>query len=77
MSKRDEKIIKILHSDKAPKKYQGKEVVVLGGKIYTFPKDDKKAGKLLNNLIKKFPGVTPTITFIPKPGTIYIMTTFK
>ncbi len=73
MSKQDEKIIQALHSEKAPKKYQGKEVVILGGRVYSLPEDDKKAQEFFYKLIKKFPKLTPTLTFIPKPGTIYVV----
>ena len=69
---KDQKVIKTLLSDRAPKKYQGKEVVVIEGKVYLFPKDDKKAGEFLNSLIKKHPGSIPTLTFVTKPG-MYIL----
>lgn len=72
MSKKDEKIIQTLHSDKAPKKYQGKEVVVLGGRVYIMPEDDKKVGEFINKLIAKHPKLTPSLTFVPRPGT-YIL----
>ena len=72
MSKKDEKIIQKLHSDKAPKKYQGKEVAVVAGKVYLMPEDDKKAGGFINKLLSKHPKLTPALTFVPKPGT-YIL----
>ena len=73
MSKKDERIIKILHSDKAPKKYQGKEVVVLEGKIYVMPKDDKKVGEFINKLVAKHPNSTPALTFVPRPGAYILL----
>lgn len=72
MSKKDEKIIQTLHSDKAPKKYQGKQVAVFRGKTYLLPEDDKKSGEFINKLLKEHPKSTPTITFAPKHGT-YIL----
>lgn len=69
---KDQKVIGTLLSDKAPKKYQGKQVIVLNGKVYLPPDDDKKAGEFLYRLIKQHPKLTPTLTFVPKPG-MYIL----
>lgn len=76
-SQSDQKIISTLLSDKAPKKYQGKEVVILGGEIYTLPKDDKKAANFFNKLIKENPDKIPTLVDVPKANMTYILPTFK
>ncbi len=68
----DQKIISSLLSGKAPKKYEGKEVVVQKGEIYILPSNDKGASNLLNSLIKKHSGIVPTLVSVPKHGT-YIL----
>ncbi len=72
MSKLDEKILTSLLSGKTAKKYEGKQVVIIGGEVYVLPQDDNKSKEVLNKLIAKHPKVTPTITFVPKHGT-YIL----
>lgn len=74
---RDQKIISALLSNKAPKKYQGKEVVVLDGKVYQFPEDDKQAANFFNKLIKRNLGKTPTLVDVPKANMTYILSTIK
>lgn len=73
MSRKDQKIISTLLSDKVPRKYQGKQVVVCGGEVYVLPREDKKAGDFINRLVEKHPGSTPTITFVPKQGTYILL----
>jgi len=72
MKKGKEKILSTLLSGKAAKKYQGKQVVIFDQQVYILPENDKEAAKLVNSLIVKKPGITPTITFVPKQGT-YIL----
>ena len=72
MKTQEDKILTNLLSGRSAKKYEGRQVVVVGGKIYILPYDDKKSKELLNNLISKHPKSTPTITFVPKHGT-YIL----
>lgn len=72
----DQKIISSLLEGKAPKKYEGKEVVVQNGEIYILPSDDKRASNLLNSLIKRNSGVVPTLVSVPKHGT-YILIIHK
>ena len=72
MKKDKEKILSTLLSGKAAKKYQGKQVVIFDQQVYILPENDKEAAKLVNSLIVKKPGITPTITFVPKQGT-YIL----
>lgn len=72
MKKSDAKILQTLLSGRAGKKYEGKQVVICAGEVYIFPQDDNKSKDFLNELIRKHPTVTPTITFVPKQGT-YIL----
>lgn len=68
MNRQDEKILTNLLSGKTAKKYEGKQVVIVEGKIYILPQDDKKSKEFLNKLIAINPKATPTITFVPKHG---------
>lgn len=72
MNRQDDKILTNLLSEKAAKKYEGKQVVIFGGEIYILPANDNKSKEVLNNLIAKHPKIMPTITFVPKHGT-YIL----
>lgn len=72
MKTQEEKIITNLLSGRTAKKYEGRQVVIMGGKVYILPYDDKKSKDVLNKLITKHPKATPTITFVPKHGT-YIL----
>lgn len=69
MTIQNDKLLATLLSGKAPKKYEGKQVVVCAGQAYILPPNDRKAKKFLNRLITQNPGATPTITFVPKHGT--------
>lgn len=71
----NEKILATLLSDKAAKKYEGKQVVVFGGEVYILPENDRKAKQFLNKLMTERPKVTPTITFVPKHGTYILIVT--
>mgnify|MGYP001567248286 CR=1 FL=1 len=71
--KDDQKTIANLLSGKVSKKYQGKEVVVMEGKVYLLPENDEQSKNLINKLIQEHPGLTPTITFVPKHGTYILL----
>ena len=51
--------------------YQGKHVVMVGGKVYT-AKTGKKAGQILEKVHRTYPGQTPQITFIPDADTLIL-----
>lgn len=68
MNRQDDRILTSLLSGKTAKKYEGKQVIIIGGEVYILPKDDKKSKEILNRLISKHPKATPTITFVPKHG---------
>lgn len=72
MKTQEDNILTSLLSGKTAKKYEGRQVVIVEGKVYVLPYDDKKSKEVLNKLISKHPKVTPTITFVPKAGT-YIL----
>lgn len=72
MKTQDDKILTNLLSGRTAKKYEGRQVVIVEGKVYVLPYDDKKSKQVLNKLISKHPKATPTITFVPKHGT-YIL----
>ncbi|GEM_PF-4485118 len=72
MKRQNEKILTNLLSGKTAKKYEGKQVVICGGQVFVFPKDDNKSKEMLDKLITKYPNSTPTIAFVPKHGT-YIL----
>jgi hypothetical protein len=67
-----EEILSMLLSGKVAKKYRGKQVVIFDRQVFILPENDEKAAKFVNSLIAKKPGITPTITFVPKQGT-YIL----
>lgn len=73
MKKQDEKILTNLLSGKAAKRYEGKQVVICAGRVFVFPKDDKKSRELLGKLIAKYPKEAPTIAFVPKQGTYILL----
>lgn len=72
MKTQDDKILTNLLSGKAAKRYEGKQVVIIGGEAHILPRSDKKSKETINSLINKYPNTTPTITFVPKHGT-YIL----
>lgn len=72
MKKTDKTVIAALLSGKGPKKYEGKEVVVLKGKVYLLPDDDQEAKEFFDNLIVKNPKATPTLVDVPTRD-IYIL----
>lgn len=61
-----EKTIAALLSGKLGKKYQGKQVVVLGDKVQIIPKTKTEATKLFKKLEKKLPNQTPAIVYVPR-----------
>ena len=53
-------------------KYQGKHIIVIGGKIYA-AKTGKESARQLEELLKKYPKETPSITYIPKVDTLILI----
>lgn len=72
MKTQEDKILTNLLSGKSAKKYEGRQVVIVEGKVYVLPYDDKKSKEVINKLISKHPKAIPTVTFVPKAGT-YIL----
>lgn len=61
-----EKTIAALLSGKLGKKYQGKQVLVLGREVHIIPKTKIEATKLFKKLDKKSPDQTPAIVYVPR-----------
>ena len=53
-------------------KYQGKHLVVLGGKIYA-TKTGMAQVKLLEKLMKRYPHEKPSIAYIPEANTLILI----
>ena len=71
-SLQDKELIDRLLSGTAEEKYQGKQVVIMGGRIFILPEDDQKAVTLVEDLEKKHPNQIPHLVFVPRPET-YIL----
>ena len=67
-----DKIIDKLLSGKAEKKYQGKQVVIMGDQVHILPDDDRASVELVNKLEKKYPKQIPHLLFVPRSET-YIL----
>jgi hypothetical protein len=67
MTKR-QKLINLVYSNS---KYWGRHVIILGDKIYS-AKSGAKASKMLEELMKKNPSDTPTLTYVPKTDTLIL-----
>lgn len=52
-------------------KYKGKHVVLAGDKIYT-AKTGEGASKILLDVRKKYPNLTPEIAYLPKAHTLIL-----
>ncbi len=59
--------IAALLAGKLGKKYQGKQVVVIGDEVHIIPKTKIEATKLFKKLDKKAPNQTPAIVYVPRP----------
>lgn len=68
----NETVVDKLLSGTAGEKYQGKQVVIIGGKIHILPEDDRESAELVNRLEQKHPDQTPHLVFVPRPET-YIL----
>ena len=53
-------------------KYQGKHIIIIDGKIYA-AKTGKESARQLEELLKKYPKETPSITYIPKVDTLILI----
>lgn len=51
--------------------YRGKHIVMIAGKVFT-AKTGKEASKIFDMVTKKYPGKTPTITYIPKDDALIL-----
>lgn len=63
----------IAEASKTPR-YQGKHVVIAGGEIHILSTKSKTRRKrLLTSLVKKYPKLTPVITFVPKENALILL----
>lgn len=53
-------------------KYQGKHIIVIGGKIHA-KETGRESAKQLEKLLKRYPKETPSITYIPKADTLILI----
>lgn len=60
---------KILYKISRSPKYQGKHVIIIGGKIYA-TKTGQARTELLEKLLKKYPKEVPLITYMPKEDSL-------
>ena len=51
--------------------YKGKHVIVIAGKVFT-AQSGREANRLLDRLEKRYPKLTPAITYIPKEDTLIL-----
>ena len=65
-------LINALLSGKMGKKYEGKHVVVIGGKAHILPFEGKESAEIIGSLEKKHPKETPHLVFVPREET-YIL----
>ncbi|KKS85605.1 MAG: hypothetical protein UV59_C0006G0061 [Candidatus Gottesmanbacteria bacterium GW2011_GWA1_43_11] len=52
-------------------RYRGKHVILAAGKVYT-AKTGEGAAKILENIRKKSPGVTPEVAYLPKAHSLIL-----
>ncbi len=51
--------------------YRGKHIVMIAGKIFT-AKTGRDASRIFNKVTRKYPGKTPTITYVPKEDALIL-----
>ena len=51
--------------------YRGKHIVMIAGKIFT-AKTGKEASKIFDRVTQRYPGKTPTITYVPKEDALIL-----
>jgi hypothetical protein len=66
------KLIDKMLSGDVDKKYQGKQVVIIGGETRILPNDGRRAAKLVEKLEEKHPNQIPHLVSVPRPG-MYIL----
>ncbi|MBI4999479.1 hypothetical protein HZB97_01765 [Candidatus Gottesmanbacteria bacterium] len=63
----------IISASKNPK-YQGREVVIVGNKMHILSTKNIQARvRLLTSLVKKCPGATPMVAYIPRENTLILV----
>jgi hypothetical protein len=52
-------------------RYVGKHIIIIAGRVFT-AKTGREASQLFNKLIRKHPGKTPSLTYIPKAESLIL-----
>lgn len=55
----------------ASRRYRGKHVIVVAGKVFT-AKTGERASQILTRIRHKYPKATPAITYIPDADTLIL-----
>ena len=74
-SKKNKQLVDTLLSGAADEQFQGKQVVVIGGKTFILPENDTESARLVETLEKQYPGETPHLVFVPRPETYILIFT--
>lgn len=53
-------------------KFRGKHIVAVEGQVFT-ARTGKEAVRLFNKTVKKYPGKTPTVTYVPKAESLVLV----
>lgn len=69
----NETILKTLFSGKMGKKYLGKHVVIVNGRAFILPPENKRAKVFMEKLKKQNPKQIPQIVFVPRPETYILL----
>jgi hypothetical protein len=64
---RHEQLVDRLLSGAAAAKYQGQQVVVIGGQVHVLPEDDRESVELIEALERKYPEEIPHLLHVPRP----------
>ena len=51
--------------------YRGKHIVMIAGKVFS-AKTGKEASKIFDRVTRRYPGKTPTITYVPKEDALIL-----
>ena len=63
---------RLIASVYANPRYRGKRVVIIHGKVFPAPRG-AMGFRQLKGLLKRYPGETPTIVYVPKAETLILI----
>ena len=61
----------LIHKVYKDKRYKGKHIIIIGGRIYA-TKTGRASSELLDKLLKKYPEETPIMSYIPKADSLIL-----